>query len=99
MTTGPENVSRPNIAGPVGDEQRKPSMGPQTDFQSYMKGGAGEPNPLTQPKTAQVSPFDLAHGQVPADPCRGRRSVPGVPVASFGSAPGSQALAPGSPPA
>lgn len=67
MTTGPEEVPRLNISGPVGDEQRKPSMGPQTNFSSYMKGGTGESNPLLQgPKTGQVSPFDLAHGQVPA---------------------------------
>lgn len=67
MTTGtpkPEDITRLNIAGPVGEEQKKPSMGAPS-FQSYMQ--SGEPNPLLQgPKTAQVSPFDLAHGQVPA---------------------------------
>ena len=66
MTTGtpkPEDIPKLSIAGPVGEEQKKPSMGTPS-FQSYMQ--AGEANPLTQaPKTAQVSPFDLAHGTVP----------------------------------
>ncbi|HSX03508.1 MAG TPA: hypothetical protein VLG76_02135, partial [Rhabdochlamydiaceae bacterium] len=52
-------INRPNVVGAIGQE---PRQAPTQPFQAYMK--EAEPNPLI--KTPQVSPFDLAHGQLPA---------------------------------
>lgn len=63
MTTprAPENLPRMEQLTPVGQEQKQP---PTQPFQAYMQ--EAQPNPLLETKTTQVSPFDLAHGQVPA---------------------------------
>jgi hypothetical protein len=53
-------INRPNIITPVGEESKQL---PTEPFKSYMQGA--NPNPLLAPKTTQVSPFDLAHGQPP----------------------------------
>ena len=68
MTTGtpsPEDVTRIGSTGPLGEEGRSPGAVPS--FKSYME-QKGAPNPLLSQgsATGQVSPFDLAHGQVPA---------------------------------
>ena len=62
MTTpGPENIPKLNQMVPIGEEQKS---APTQPFSSYMKNV--EPNPLLGQKTPQISPFDLAHGQLPA---------------------------------
>lgn len=62
-TPSPEDITRIGATGPIGEEGRSPGTVPS--FKSYME-QKGAPNPLLQTPTGQVSPFDLAHGQVPA---------------------------------
>ncbi len=61
-TPNPEDIPRANIVGPIGQEQKQipPNL---SAFQSYMQ--QTEPNPMLSPNVGQMSPFDLAHGQVP----------------------------------
>lgn len=63
MTTPkmPDNLPRMEQLTPVGQDRKEL---PAEPFKAYMQ--EAQPNPLLGNKTAQVSPFDLAHGQVPA---------------------------------
>lgn len=61
---GPEDVPRPPKAAPITPGEER--MAPQTErpFSTYMKGA--QPNPLIEGrKSPQITPFDLAHGQIP----------------------------------
>ena len=66
-TPNPENITTTPGAKPItGGEPRAPREGVRP-FAPYMEGAGGEANPLLNAgKTPQVSPFDLAHGKVPA---------------------------------
>lgn len=61
----PEDVPRPKTVLPVGEGESKLPPDTVRPFSSYMQ--AGESNPLLATgKSPQISPFDLAHGNVPA---------------------------------
>lgn len=65
-TPGPEDITRSLAPNPIGegDDGHLPAESARS-FQSYMK--TNEPNPLLSTgKSPQISPFDLAQGQVPA---------------------------------
>ncbi len=62
MTTGPEDITPPPITSPIQPGETKVPMG-ERSFQTYMQGT--EANPLLQPGTSQISPFDLAGGRLP----------------------------------
>jgi hypothetical protein len=63
-TPEPEDVLRGQSISPITPGEPKiPTR--ERPFRSYMEGG--KPNPLLESgKTPQISPFDLAHGKVPA---------------------------------
>lgn len=61
-TPSPESIPKLDQMVPIGEE--KGAAAPTQPFSSYMKNV--EPNPLLTPKSPQISPFDLAHGQMPA---------------------------------
>lgn len=61
----PEDVPRIQTTTPISEGESKLPTETVRPFSSYME--AGQPNPLlTAGKSPQVSPFDLAHGAVPA---------------------------------
>lgn len=64
-TPNPDDVTRSHTVKPITEGEPKTPQGAVRPFQPYMEGA--EPNPLlTAGKTPQISPFDLAHGRVPA---------------------------------
>jgi len=64
-TPGKDAIPPTKVTTPVTEGEPKTPQEPGRPFRSYMEGG--EPNPLTAAgKNPQVSPFDLAHGKVPA---------------------------------
>ena len=64
-TPGQEDVPRPDTVSPIKTGEQKLPGEAARPFSSYMEGGPR--NPLLEAgKTPQVSPFDLAHGKVPA---------------------------------
>lgn len=65
-TPGPEDVTRTSAPSPIteGEPGHAPAEGARS-FQSYMESGTSGANPmLATGQSAQVSPFDLAQGQV-----------------------------------
>lgn len=61
----PPDVTRPNVSKPIAPGEEKLPTDTARPFSSHMEGKA--PNPLLDAgKTPQISPFDLAHGKVPA---------------------------------
>ena len=65
-TPGPEDVTRTPLTGPISEGEPKMPREGVRPFQPFMQ-GTGETNPLiASGKTPQVTPFDLAHGKVPA---------------------------------
>lgn len=64
-TPNPENVTRSRVTPPISEGEPKAPKDMVRPFKPYMEGG--KPNPLLDSgKSPQVSPFDLAHGKVPA---------------------------------
>jgi hypothetical protein len=62
-TPAPEDVTRSVAPSPVGEGESGESPERTRSFQSYMQ--TNEPNPLLSGgKSMQISPFDVAHGQV-----------------------------------
>ncbi len=60
----PKEVTHKGVVPSIQPGEQKPGE-EVAPFSSFMK--SGEPNPLLESgKTPQVSPFDLAHGKVPA---------------------------------
>lgn len=65
-TPGPEDVTRTPLTGPISQGAPKTPREGVRSFKPFME-GAGETNPLiASGKTPQITPFDLAHGKVPA---------------------------------
>lgn len=61
----PEDVPRPKTVMPIGEGESRLPAETVRPFRAYMEGG--ESNPLLAAgKSPQISPFDLAHGNVPA---------------------------------
>jgi len=65
-TPSPEDILSGKPVKPIAPAEEK--MAPQTEqpFSSFMQGSGGENPLIASGKTPQVSPFDLAHGKVPA---------------------------------
>lgn len=62
--TGPDNIPSIKTTPPIDKETFATGQQPNQSFGSYMKGTA--PNPLLQGgQSPQISPFDLAKGNVP----------------------------------
>lgn len=65
VVPNPEDVTRPNTIKPITEGEPKTPQEGVRPFKPYMEGS--EPNPLLNAgKSPQISPFDLAHGRVPA---------------------------------
>ena len=63
----PKDILAPKATPPITPGESKMPTQTDSSFSSFMKGGGGNPNPLMEAgKAPQISPFDLAHGKVPA---------------------------------
>jgi hypothetical protein len=65
-TPNPKDVTQTPITPRVGEGSTKSPDDAIRTFSSYMKEGGEPAGPAGAQKTGQVSPFDLAHGKVPA---------------------------------